>query len=123
MDCDVYVYIDYDATMSAIRSSIAIKSDVPISHTEEVRRQGLLWASKKKALIVSRDEVFSVHGLRKIWVHCLGGNVEFPETKVKELLKLNVQHHNPEQFKVCQYESDGTTGMYCIKCGRGEWLH
>ena len=121
--CDSYVYIDYDAKDSALRSSIAIRSEVPITHTEEVRRQGLIWAKKNNALILSRDEVFSLHGLRKIWVHTLGGNVEFPDKKVKEMLKLNIQHHNPERFKKCTYEPDGTTGAYCLKCGRGEWLH
>ncbi len=94
MSTDRAVYIQNIPIKSKISAEEACKKPVSIRLLEDQYDQGLFWAKENNALVLHRDRVFTMEGCEKIWYHCFE-QTYFPVHKVTELLKLNIQHHNP----------------------------
>lgn len=107
-DCNTYgfvtdfaynkcVYIDYDPVKSAQAAQAALQMQMDPEKFIELEKQAWEWSEKNSALIISRNEIFTLDGQWKLWTYLFQGR-RFPYTKIKEMCKLNIQHHNASEI-------------------------
>jgi hypothetical protein len=105
-DCNTYGYLpDYDAepdkriyiinTITDSHRSAEMACRKVISHELMLRLEdaGTTWAVFNDCYVIDRSQVFTESGSEGMWRYC------FPDTpppmeKIRQLIKLNIQHHN-----------------------------
>jgi hypothetical protein len=90
------VYVFHDPTESATECQERFGYHVDPEMFKEVLKIGHAWAIEQRALMVNRNDLFTLDSQRAIWKHCYGEDDSFPLEKVKRLLTLNIQRHKPE---------------------------
>lgn len=76
------------------RAEIACQKEIPKDFAHYLTGSLYEWLDKNTdVLIMAQDDIFTVSGCKKVWQHCF--DEDFPELKVRQLVKQNIQHHNP----------------------------
>lgn len=91
MNSDRRVYIKSDARQSKASSEMACQKQVDLELLLKLQLIGDDWATG--ALHIEREDVFTLDGCRRVWEYCF--TEPFPEVKIRQLIKLNIQHHEP----------------------------
>lgn len=89
---DKRVYIQSSPSQSHQSSEIACKKKIDPQLMINLARIGEIWSQENDCLVIDRKKVFTLEGCRDIWMYCF--DQFFPDYKVKELVKLNIQQHN-----------------------------
>jgi hypothetical protein len=92
----VLIYLDRSAEGSCEASIRATGHELTIQQFTNLRRMMEQWALYNNAYVMSEGVIFTLDGMEMLWKTAFGNHVEFPKEKAVELLKLNVQHHNPK---------------------------
>lgn len=93
---NVLIYLDRNATSSWRASVDATGNDLSVQQFVNVRGMMQKWAIEKEAFVMNEGIIFTLEGMELLWTTAFGNHVPFPKEKAMELLKLNVQHHNPK---------------------------
>lgn len=86
------VYIVNSPASAHFASEKACRKKIDPQLMINLARLGEDWSKEGNCLVLEKKEVFTLEGCRKVWLHCFDDI--FPDLKVKELVKLNIQHHN-----------------------------
>jgi hypothetical protein len=89
---DKRIFLTHDVKISHERAELACLKAIHPSLIPRFKAAGEEWAEIYDALTLSKEEVFTVDGCFRIWTYCF--TESFPDEKVQQLLKLNIQHHN-----------------------------
>jgi len=89
---DKRIYIISSPAQSHRSSELACKKKIEPHLMINLSRIGELWAIENECFVIDRKKVFTLEGCRDIWTYCFDD--PFPDYKVKELIKLNIQQHN-----------------------------
>lgn len=92
INSDRRILIDTDFEYSHRSSEVATKKKLSLQASKTLCNLAHIWADEYKAMIIKREDVFTVQGCKRIWEYCF--DEPFPEQKVAQLIKLNIQHHN-----------------------------
>lgn len=87
---DKVVYIEYDHERSKERTEIALNKR--FTSFENIDRDMREWVFKRDHLNVSREMVFTIDGMKRIWEYLFTDT--FPIDRAEVLLRLNIQVHN-----------------------------
>lgn len=92
MDSDKRVYIKHNLNESHKAAQIATNKPIAWELMEAMQSAADTWVRTYSPLVIPRNRVFTVSGCKILWEYCFEGD-RFPSDKVRELLKLNIQHH------------------------------
>lgn len=90
------IFINQDPNKAQIKVSLATGLK-PHHETHLVwKRMAENWISEWNPMIIEYADLFDLDNLEKLWRYCLGDKgIEFPDKKVEQLLKFNIQLHEP----------------------------
>lgn len=91
------VYIRKNAEESRIECAQRFGFEIPERGFDALLSVAEEWAEREGALVIDGYKLWNVDTLRLIWEHCFNGERAFPEEKVKRLVTLNIQRHEPEK--------------------------
>jgi len=90
---NVRIFIESDVEQSCKSSEIACRKPIDLDVMRGFQIMAYEWAEANNAMLIWRDDVFTVHGCARIW-RCAFGERP-PYEKLAEFVKFNVQHKNP----------------------------
>lgn len=93
---NVLIYLDRNAKSSRDATFNSAGHDLTLQQLENTRKMMQQWAIEKEAFVMNEGIIFTLEGMELLWTTAFGNHVPFPKEKAVELLKLNVQHHNPK---------------------------
>lgn len=91
------VYIRKNAEDSRKECVERFGFDIPDQGFDALLAVAEEWAEREGALIIEGYKLWKVDTLRLIWEHCFNGERPFPEEKVRRLVTLNIQRHEPHK--------------------------
>lgn len=89
---DKRVYIVGNIQNSHRSAEKACQRVIPFSRMYDLWDAGSTWAAFNDCFVIGRGDVFTVGGCENIWRYCF--DTEPPTEKIRQLVKLNIQHHN-----------------------------
>ena len=93
MASDVRIYIASDVVQSFESATVACRKELDIDAMYKLRDMADEWAVEHEAMVINRYDVFTLEGCREIWKTCFEEPMH--DEKVEQLIKLNIQHHEP----------------------------
>lgn len=101
MPSDIRILIANDPNKSHYSSEKLLNTTLDRSTFYALDEQSRRWARNTDALIIETPRIFTVSGCRDLWTYCF--YEPFPEQKVRQLLKLNIQHHEATSARFSKF--------------------
>lgn len=90
------VFINRNPEVAQERVSLATGSLLDLDMHLEWKRMADNWIAEWHPEVIEYDNLFKLETLEALWYYCVGKrNVPFPDGKVEQLLKFNIQLHEP----------------------------
>jgi len=88
-----HVFLHRPLEESHRAAEIATKKEIDAEFYDFLGREAVKWVHKHLALVMKKGEIFTVDGCIKLWGYCF--TEPPPVDKIRELIKLNIQHKDP----------------------------